>query len=131
MLYRHSNALLSLALAAAVTAAQTGTSKSLRGFEGDSVLDSQQSYVAVFEITATGGTSPTVDASVETSWDGTSWHTVASMTQMTAAGTKNTQKAITEALGPYVRCKLTPGGTAAPSTYGTIRLVSNAPYALS
>ena len=42
-----------------------------------------------------------------------------------------TDAAITEGIGPYVRAKVVPGGTAAPDVYGTIRLVSNAPYQIS
>ena len=131
MLYRSANSLYAVIAANKVATTVTGTSKTVRGFEGDAVLDSQQNFMAVFEMVATGGTSPTVDASVETSWDNTTWHTIASMTQMTAAGSKNQQKAITEGIGPYVRAKVVPGGTAAPEVYGTIRLVSNAPYQIS
>ncbi len=131
MLYRSANSLYEVIAANKVATTVTGTSKTVRGLDGDAVLDSQQNFMAVFEMVATGGTSPTVDASVETSWDGTTWHTIASMTQLVGAGSKSQQKAITEGIGPYVRAKVVPGGTAAPDVYGTIRLVSNAPYQIS
>lgn len=112
-----------LVLSTAITAASTGEAKKLRTPTGDDQSNAEQAFAAVFEITATGGTSPTVDAVVETSWDGTVWHTVASMTQLSGAGSRR-QIVDIEHLGPQVRTKVSPGGTAAPSVTGAVRLVS-------
>ena len=54
------------------------------------------------------GTSPTADVIVEHSHDGSTWATLGSMTQLTAAGTE------TKTFGPcrrYIRGKATLGGT--------------------
>jgi len=57
---------------------------------------------------AVTGTSPTADVIVEHSHDGSTWATLGSMTQLTAAGTE------TKTFGPcrrYIRGKSTIGGT--------------------
>ena len=124
MLCRSALALLSLTTA--VTTATTGTSYKVRGRQDDT-SDASQPFHAVFELIASGGTSPTLDAALETSWDGTTWHTVASMTQLAGAGTKK-QIVSADLVGPFVRAVVTPGGTAAPSVTGAVRLVSGAGF---
>ena len=55
----------------------------------DDQTNVQQAFVAEFSVTVSGGSSPTADASIETSWDkGTTWHEVAKMTQLAGAGSK-------------------------------------------
>jgi hypothetical protein len=115
-----------LDLSTAVTTTTEGTSFKIRG-RHDDTADASQPFHAVFELTAADGTSPTLDATVETSWDGTTWHTVASMTQLAGAGTKK-QIVTADVLGLYVRGVVTPGGTANPSVTGTLRLVSGAGF---
>jgi len=113
-----------LSITSAVTVVTAGSSSTLKGSQYDDVNMQEQTFLAVFELTASGGTSPTVDAIVETSWDGTNWHTVASMTQLSGAGSAMEIKTVTN-MGKYVRAKVTPGGTAAPDTTGTVRLASS------
>ena len=120
MLCRSTHTLL--ALTSAVTVATEGTSWKIRG-RNDDTSDATQPFHAVFELTAADGTSPTLDATVETSWDGSTWHTVATMTQLSGAGTKK-QILTADLIGLYVRATVTPGGTANPSVTGTVRLVS-------
>ena len=115
-----------LDLSSAVTTTTTGTSYKIRG-RHDDTADASQPFHAVFELTAADGTSPTLDATVETSWDGTTWHTAASMTQLSGAGTKK-QVVTAEVLGLYVRGTVTLGGTANPSVTGALRLVSGAGF---
>ena len=115
-----------LDLSSAVTTTTTGTSYKIRG-RHDDTADASQPFHAVFELTAAGGTSPTLDATVETSWDGTTWHTAASMTQLSGAGTKK-QVVTADVLGLYVRGTVTLGGTANPSVTGALRLVSGAGF---
>lgn len=63
------------------------------------------------------GTNPTLDVAVQTSKDNSTWVTVASFTQATAAGTEH------KLFGPidrYVRVSETIGGTGGPSFVRTI-----------
>ena len=123
MLARYSKTLLDLSTAVAVDT--EGDSIAVKGSQGDDVTAASQGFLAVFQLTAADGTSPTVDASVETSFDGgTTWHTVAEMTQMTAAGVQNEMKVIST-LGGLIRAKLDVGGTAPPDVTGTILLASS------
>lgn len=108
----------------AATTVQTGAAKTVRDAQYDGVDAHEQTFLGVFELTATGGTSPTVDATLQTSFDGTTWHTIASMTQLSGAGTQTEIKPISY-LGPYNRAVVTPGGTAAPSVSGAVRLASS------
>jgi len=112
------------AITTAVSTTQTGTAQTVKGSPHDDVNAANQGFVAVFELTAAGGTSPTLDAEVQTSWDGTTWHTVASMTQLTGAGTQKEIKTIAT-LGPQVRSVVTPGGTANPDVTGNVLLASS------
>jgi hypothetical protein len=111
------------AITTAVTVATTGSRHALAPNRSDDVPDKDHRFLAAFEVTAAGGTSPTVDASVETSWDGTNWFTVASMTQLVGAGSRKQVVAL-DYLGPFVRSKITPGGTAAPNTVGQVTITS-------
>ena len=124
MLCRSIHALLTLS--EAVTVVTEGTSWKIRG-RHDDTADASQPFHAVFELTAADGTSPTLDAAVETSWDGSTWHAVAPMTQLAGAGTKK-QVVTADLVGLYVRAVVTPGGGAAPSVTGTVRLVSGAGF---
>ena len=115
-----------LAIATGVTVKNTGVSKSVRTSGADDQHNAEQAFAAEFSVTvAAGGTSPTADASVETSWDkGVTWHEVAKMTQLSGAGSKK-QLVDIEHLGPLVRAVITPGGSTAGSTTGAVRLLSS------
>lgn len=84
---------------------------------------------AVFNLTITGGTSPTLDAYVDGSVDGTNWVTIATMTQLTS-GSRNERIALAWC-GPWVRARVDAGGTAAPSWTGKVSFSADAPYELS
>lgn len=124
--FPRSVALLTIASTAAGTATQTGA-KSVSTHSGDDQSNAQQAFAAEFNVTVgSGGISPSADASVETSWDkGTTWHTVASMTQQSGAGTKK-QLVDIEHLGPDVRAVIKPGGSTAAPTHGSVRLLTTA-----
>ena len=112
-------------VATGVTTKYTGTSKGVRTSDADNQHHAEQAFAAEFSVTVTGGTSPTADASVETSWDkGTTWHEVAKMTQLSGAGTKK-QLVDIEHLGPLVRAVITPGGSTPGSTTGAVRLLTS------
>lgn len=66
--------------------------------------------------TAISGTTPTLDASLEQSADGSSWSAVAAsaITQLTAAGSRTVAAAVT---ANYVRVTSTVGGTSPSATY--------------
>lgn len=91
---------------------------------GDGVSAQEQTFLVVFELTAADGSSPTVDAELQTSWDGSTWHTLSQMTQLSGAGTKKEIKTVAY-VGRYVRAVVTPGGTTAPDVTGTVRLASS------
>ena len=119
------NAVLLLLLTSAVTAATTSATKKLRTAPDDDQSNAEQGFAAVFNLTAAGGSSPLLDAVVETSWDdGVNWHTVAAMTQLSGAGTKK-QLVDIDHLGPLVRAVITPGGSTPGSTTGAVRLLTS------
>jgi hypothetical protein len=124
--FPRSLALLTIASTATVTATQTGA-KSVSTHSGDDQSNAQQAFAAEFNVTVgSGGTSATADASIETSWDkGATWHTVASMTQLSGAGTKK-QLVDIDHLGPDVRAIIKPGGSPAGPTHGSVRLLTTA-----
>ncbi len=112
-------------LTTAVDEETAGDSVSIAPSGNDGVNNQEQGFVAVFNLTAANGSSPTLDASVETSWNGSDWYTIASMTQLVGAGTKKQLVVATPAVGPYVRSVVEPGGTTAPDVTGTIELASS------
>ena len=114
----------------AVTEATNGSSYLLIPGSGDGVSDGEQAFRAYFSLTVANGTSPTLDAKLQTSWDGSTWVDVVSAKQLVGAGSGAETKDITAALGPYVRGVLTPGGTAAGDSTCDIRLLSTAPFSL-
>jgi hypothetical protein len=70
----------------------------------------------------TGGTSPTLNGKIETSWDNVTWFNVGSFTEATA---DKEQIVDLSAVGKYVRAKWVAGGTAKASWYGQVRLLSS------
>ncbi|MCK6504844.1 hypothetical protein L6R53_15810 [Myxococcota bacterium] len=113
---------------ASTNQAVTGATMALKPAE-DEVLDKDQGWSVLFNLVASGGTSPTLDAKLQTSWDKTTWVDVDTMTQLVGAGTQIQVKDISaKTIGPFVRGILTPGGTAAPNVTGTIILLSNARF---
>ena len=109
----------------AVDEETSGAAVSISPSDNDGVNNQDQAFVAVFNLTAANGSSPTLDAYVETSWNGTDWYTIASMTQLVGAGTKKQLVVATPAVGPFVRGRVLPGGTTAPDVTGTIDLASS------
>ncbi len=112
-----------IAITSAVAVATTGEAVAIRP-RNDEVNDQDQSFVAVFNLIAAGGSSPTLDAVVETSWDQVTWFTAASMTQLAGAGTKK-QLVAAAIMGPYARVVVTPGGSTAPNVTGSVLLASS------
>ena len=94
----------------------------------------QEFYVVYQLILAGGATSPTLDAKLQTSWDGDTWHDLAAMTQPTVDGNsfEIKQLASSAALGPKVRAVVTPGeGSGGPATFtGTVLLASTEGFSL-
>ena len=106
----------------AVAVATTGTSYKVSPSDLDGVPTSSQAFKVSFELVLAGGGTPTLDAKVQTSWDGSTWHDVATMTQATAVGDSAEIKDVT-VMGRYARSVVTPGGS---GTYtGRVALVSN------
>jgi hypothetical protein len=70
--------------------------------------------------TAVSGTSPTLDAVIWSSADGTVWISHTAFTQITAAATE--LKSLT-AFGRYIRVIATIGGTATPTVTFTLKAV--------
>lgn len=111
----------------AASADVTGTT--YRPKFGSDVAANSATMNVVFNLTITGGTSPTLDAKLQSSVDGTNWVDVASMTQLTS-GSRNERVALGW-LGPYVRGIVDAGGTAAPNWTGTVTLLMDVPFSLS
>lgn len=82
----------------------------------------------VFNFTITGGTTPTLDAYVDSSVDGTSWVTVATMTQLTS-GSRNERVSIAWC-GPLVRARVDAGGGVAPQWTGKVSVTADMPFSL-
>jgi len=71
--------------------------------------------------TAVSGTSPTLDAVIWSSADGTVWISHTAFTQVTAAATE--LKSITS-FGRYIRCVATIGGSSTPTVTFTLKAVA-------
>lgn len=129
-LYRTSLPLVDVAQGNASSQPLNGNAKSIRPSEVDGVKDTEQGFAVYYNLTAVGGTNPTLDAKLQTSFDdGATWVDVANaaMTQKQGAGAQTQTVAIPAAsvIGPKVRAVVTPGGDAAPTAYGTVLLLSN------
>ncbi len=117
-----------LAVTADQNTAQTGDTYQVRTSESDEVSSDQQDFKVFFHTEQSGGaTSPTVQAHLQTSWNKTSWATVASSTQLTATSSKD-EVAPVQSLGPYVRVVTALGGATLPNHKATAILVSNARF---
>lgn len=90
---------------------------------------SNASFSVLFHATITGGTSPTLDAYIDSSSDGTNWVQVANMTQLTS-GSRN-ERAALNWMGPYVRARVDAGGTAAPNWTGRVVLIGDGVFTLT
>lgn len=73
----------------------------------------RRTLALVLAITAATGTTPTLDVTVQTSRDGSTWYTAGTFTQATATGTQRK----TFALDRYVRLAWTIGGTTPSFTF--------------
>ena len=71
----------------------------------------RRTLALILAITAVSGTNPTLDVTVQTSRDGSTWYTAGPFTQATATGTQ--RKVF--ALDRYVRLAWTIGGTDTPT----------------
>ncbi len=122
MFLRHAKVLANIT--SAITTLTNGAAKQLVTSNADDQRDTDQRFYAIFELNAADGSSPTLNARLESSWDGgATWHTVAAMTALSGAGTKNELVAIT-AIGPLIRTVIVPGGSTAPNVTGQILLAS-------
>ena len=118
-------------MSASATVAQTGASYRNRPSGMDDVETPAQSFRVYFKNTQLGGaTSPTSQAKLQSSYDGTTWFDVAQSTQLTADTSKGELVDIT-AFGPYVRVITLVGGSTAPAHTVEARLVSNAPFTIA
>lgn len=126
-LHRFASLLATVSTAAANT---TGDAKAVRPGTYDDVPNHQQGWGAIWQGTMAGSSSPTQDCDIETSWDGgTTWVVAASFTQITSASTFAEHKAITAALGPHVRAKITGGGDG--TFAGKVYLTSDGKFSLA
>lgn len=113
-----------IALTADQTTTQTGTTMSCV----PSGPSDEGNFVALFDVTQVGTGS--VNAVVQSSWDdGTTWHDIATMTALAAAGNKNEIKDISN-IGPKVRAKITPGSSATIASGSQVRLAWSGAFAV-
>ncbi|MFH1466429.1 MAG: hypothetical protein ABIO70_18745 [Pseudomonadota bacterium] len=128
-LFRNVHTLLSVA--EATDEGVTGEKKRIVPNDGDGVPDNAQAFRVFFDLSQEGGAdTPTTDAVLETSHDGTAWVQAAKATQLTtnADGHELVEAA---ALGPWVRARTTLGGGTPPDHKATVVLASSAPFRLS
>jgi len=83
--------------------------------EGATITVEHYTEIALFfRCTAVSGTSPTMDFKVQMSPDGSNWHTVSSVTQITAAVTLAPVQLTN--IGKYMRVyAAAPGGSSTPT----------------
>lgn len=106
-----------LAVSAAILVTTTTTAKTISGVQ----QDPNQGAKISFNLTQVGA--GTVDARVEGSWDNSNWITLASMTQLAAAGAR-AQLVDPTCIAPYMRVVVTLGSTATVATGARIGIVS-------
>jgi len=127
-LFRNVHTLLDMPVAKSES--QTGSGYRVVPNEGDDVGDTAQLFRVFFDLTQSGGaSSPTTEASLETSWDAESWFKVVGSSQVNADGTTHEWKEAA-ALGPWVRATTKLGGGTPPSHKVTVKLCSTAPFRL-
>lgn len=91
--------------------------------------DVERWFRVFWNITITGGTSPTVDSKLQTSINGTDWVDLSAMTQQTS-GTRSESKEPAY-IHKYVRAIITLGGTANPTvTAAKVKLCCNRSFKL-
>lgn len=102
---------MTAAITAVASAARTvsGNSGALSGF-GD-----WSKFRAQLNVTAASGTTPTLDVVIEDSFDGTTWNTVATFTQKTAAAVEAVN--VTGLFTDQVRVRWTVAGTTPSFTF--------------
>jgi hypothetical protein len=114
--------------------AQTGASRQIRPVPTDDVPNDRQQYGVAVKVLASGGaSSPTCQAVIEGSVDGTTWTTLLSGTAFPADGAAHAEILDTTnaALLPYLRAKTVLGGGTAPTSHTvTVEVISNAPFTL-
>ena len=127
-IFRHVHTLLSVT--EETDEDQVGSTYLVMPSDGDTVPDYAQSWRVFFDVTQSGGdTSPTTDARLETSHDGTNWVEVAKATQLTADGEVHEFVEVS-ALGPYVRAMTELAGGTNPTHTAVVKLASSASFYL-
>ena len=117
--------LLLAVTAASIITNQTSDIFLVRTTEQDEIPGDRQGFKVFFHTEQLGGvTSPTVQAHLETSWDGVQWTRVASSTQLSADDARDEIVPIST-LGSHVRVVTMLGGATKPAHKVTARLVSH------
>ena len=126
--FRHVHTVL--AMTEAKTENQAGSALRLSTGETDRDTDTEQLFRVFFDVEQSGGaSSPTTDAVLQTSHDGSSWFTLVGATQVTSSTTTHEWKDV-PAIGPWVRATTTLGGGTKPSHTVKVKLTSTAPFKL-
>jgi hypothetical protein len=129
VLFRHSSVLLAFA---SIAAGQNGASYYVRGNQSDDVRDNGQGFAVAFELSQSGGaTSPTTDAKLQTSLDGTVWEDVVVATQLTSSVTTLEIVQVAVPIYRLIRAITTVGGGTPPSHAGNLYLISNGNFSLT
>jgi len=127
-IYRHVKTLL--LVSDDLDESQTGNTYTVLPSDGDNTSDRSQQWRVFFDLYQDGGsTSPTTDATLQTSHNGVDWIIAAQATQLTADGEIHEFKDV-EALGPYVRAVTVLGGSTTPSHNAVVKLASNGSFRL-
>ncbi len=126
--HRHTLTLLSKT-SPMFTDTQTSAKQRLATSGIDNLEDASQHFGVAWHVTAAGGTSPTVDARLEGSFDNVNWYIIETMTQLVGAGARHEYKELAaKSIPPFVRAVVVPGGTAAPNTTAVVILTSSARF---
>jgi hypothetical protein len=96
---------------------------SASGQSGTLDLSTFLEAVALLNVTAVSGTSPTLDVKFQTSDDGSDWYDLGSSFTQATGITKPAALKLTN-FGRYVRAVYTLGGSASPSVTFTLKLVA-------
>ena len=88
------------------------------------LLDGFEEAVILINVTAVTGTSPTVDLDVEISEDGTNWHKLQDIPQLTAVAKAPAVQVTNFGKFLHLNDPATPGGTGSPSITLTATLIA-------
>lgn len=101
-------------LLASAARTASGNSGTQAGLAGAPKLRAQ------LNVTAAGGTSPTLDVVIEDTLDGSNWNTIGTFAQKTAAGREVIN--VTNPFADTVRARYTVGGTSPTFTFSVVLL---------